>query len=320
MKNSPQSGAERGFTIIEVLLVLAVSGLILTSAAFLFNGKQATTEFDVAANQFQTQLQSTINDAGNGYNPTSSIGTYTYNFTCTGQGNAVNGTPSFTENGITSPGTGQGTNGGAQGCIFLGRVVQFSASSTVNIYTIVGDQYVWGSNPSTLATGITDASPILLANATSPTNQPFLPAASQFTLEYGAQILCIQTYATTLQPFQSASCNPGSTTIGAIAFAVGSDATSGAASGTTDNSVPADSFIPLGSPVSFSSPGSSIVANINSALLPALPATLDVNPAGGVYICLTNSTQTRSALISIGANYQEPVVNMKMHTSSGACG
>jgi prepilin-type N-terminal cleavage/methylation domain-containing protein len=54
MKTSPKLGAERGFTIIEVMIVLAVSGLILASAAALFSGKQSRTEFAVAANQFQT--------------------------------------------------------------------------------------------------------------------------------------------------------------------------------------------------------------------------------------------------------------------------
>ena len=44
-----------GFTIIEVMIVLAVSGFILASAAALFSDKQSKT-ICLAANQFQPRF------------------------------------------------------------------------------------------------------------------------------------------------------------------------------------------------------------------------------------------------------------------------
>jgi type II secretory pathway pseudopilin PulG len=317
MKTSPRSGAEMGFTIIEVLLVLAVSGMILTSAVLLFNGRQAQTEFKVAANQIQTQIQSTINDAGNGYNPTSSVsagGGLGYNFICNGQTLGVQ--PTFTQNGLLSPPTPQGTNGSSTiGCVYLGRVLVFSkASQTVNIYSVVGNQYTAGVSPQPITSGVTDSYPILLADNGS---WPFLPKPASYSLEYGSYVECIEVPTASPYNFVSSNCSPGSTNYSSIAFIIGGGATS------SDGSVSASSFIPLAAPsFSTSAPLRSQVASIDTVLLglTTSPSSVTINPPGGVYICLSDSSGKRSALISIGVNNQEPVVDMVMHTSSGVCG
>ena len=308
MKTSPKLGAERGFTIIEVMIVLAVSGLILASAAALFSGKQSRTEFAVAANQFQTQVQSIINDAGNGYNPTGST-QYKYDFSCSGYTSAP---PTFTT--ITSGYSSQGSNGPLSspsstiGCIFLGKVMDFGigspTSSQINIYSIVGDQDE--PNTSIPAEGILDSDPVLLANTAA--GQQDLPQAIHDYLEYGTYIECVQPSYSVNTVFQPSSCNPTSSLI-SVAFTINSSAS------TPGGSVSASSIVPLNEGYNLATqPTDTIsqVAAINTALT-TIPAT-SVNPAGGVYICLTDGT--RSALLSIGVDYQAPIVNMAIKTNS----
>jgi prepilin-type N-terminal cleavage/methylation domain-containing protein len=305
MKTSPHLGAERGFTIIEVMIVLAVSGLILASAAALFSNKQSKTEFAVAANQFQTQIQAIINDAGNGYNPTGSTD-YKYNFQCSGNTNAP---PTFTP-GYSS----QGSNGplsipsSTMGCIFLGKVMDFGIgspkSSQINIYSIVGNQDE--PNTSIPAEGISDSDPILLANTNA--GQQDLPQAVQDYLEYGTYIECVQPSYSVNTVFQPSSCNPTSSLI-SVAFTINSSAS------TTGGSVSASSIVPLNEADNLKTQPLDTISQVNeiNAALTTIP-TASVNPAGGVYICLTDGT--RSALLSIGVDYQAPIVNMAIKTDS----
>ncbi len=119
--------ASKGFTIMEVLIVLTITALLFLSATALISGKQDQTEFDQAINEVQSQIQQAIGDVSNGYFPSLN------NFTCTaGAGGPV----------ITSgAGAGQGTN---TGCIFIGKVLRFGiaggASEQFSTYTLAGLQ------------------------------------------------------------------------------------------------------------------------------------------------------------------------------------
>lgn len=131
MKQS--SGAE-GFTILETLIVLAITGFLLGAAALIIQNKQNQTQFSQAVGTMQTSLQKSINEVSTGYFPN------TGSFTC----------------GLVSPGnTSQppvlSTGGSAQAgtntdCILLGKVVQFAVgqgafdptSDTYNVYNVVG--------------------------------------------------------------------------------------------------------------------------------------------------------------------------------------
>ena len=132
MKNVLKKGMESGFTIIEVMVVLAVSGAILLAAIYLVGGRQNDTEFTQAINDIQSQIQETINDTINGYYP------YSASFQCSTSGAPGN--------------TGQGTSGSISGaCTFVGKALQFgvlkgdgSGNHTnpeqYETYTIAGQQ------------------------------------------------------------------------------------------------------------------------------------------------------------------------------------
>lgn len=56
-----------GFTIVETMIVLAVSAGLFLIAALYIGGKQAKTEFQVGVRDIQTQLQQIINQTESGY-------------------------------------------------------------------------------------------------------------------------------------------------------------------------------------------------------------------------------------------------------------
>lgn len=55
-----------GYTIVEVLIVLAVSGVMFVIAASFINGKQARTAFLTGTNQFSADTQAVINQVSSG--------------------------------------------------------------------------------------------------------------------------------------------------------------------------------------------------------------------------------------------------------------
>jgi type II secretory pathway pseudopilin PulG len=100
-----------GFTIVETMIVLVVSAGLAVSAMLLVNGRQNKTQFQVAINSLQQQVQQIINETASGYYPGG-------NFTC--QANALS-YPTLT--GVVAA---QGTNGD---CIFIGKALRLGAGS-----------------------------------------------------------------------------------------------------------------------------------------------------------------------------------------------
>jgi len=98
-----------GFTVVEVLIVLAVTGLLFVSAASLISGRQNQAAFDQGIQQVQSQLQQVINDVASGYYPNLA------DFTCKNTGGLLT---------ITGGSTAQGTNGD---CLFIGKTLQFGS-------------------------------------------------------------------------------------------------------------------------------------------------------------------------------------------------
>jgi len=116
-----------GFTIVEILIFLAVSSLLLVGAFSLITGQQARTEFSQSIRDIQTQIDDVINTVASGYYVKSS------DFKCT----STAGGPPNIVSGVQE----QGTN---KGCIFIGRAMQFgiqSQPSRFNTYNLVGLQY-----------------------------------------------------------------------------------------------------------------------------------------------------------------------------------
>lgn len=112
-----------GYTITEVLIVLAVSTAMFVAVVAVFSGRQARVEFTQAVRDFEARLNGIIGDVSNGF--------YDADFVCTVSG----GAPNINLNQI-------GTTGTNEDCIFLGKTLEPRISEdggkTSTIHTIVG--------------------------------------------------------------------------------------------------------------------------------------------------------------------------------------
>jgi type II secretory pathway pseudopilin PulG len=108
-----QSSAD-GFTIVETLIVLAVTAVLLVSTMLFVSGRQRKTEFAVGIRQLQQDVQRSINEAASGYNGS--------RFTCS----VVSGKPNIAVGTEAVAGTNND-------CIFIGTLYVVEASGNLGI-------------------------------------------------------------------------------------------------------------------------------------------------------------------------------------------
>lgn len=160
MKGGSKAG---GFTIIETLIVMAVSGSMFIAVVALISGKQGASQFQLAINDVTQQLQQTIGYVSNGYFSTSNV-------SCAVGGPA--GKPLLTQ--------GSGTIGTSSACLLLGDVIEFNRAPNPDqfiVYPMVGLRLAAGT--ATPATTFKDANPIAVATGNAPYNN--VPDASVAT-------------------------------------------------------------------------------------------------------------------------------------------
>jgi type II secretory pathway pseudopilin PulG len=133
----------RGFTIVEVLIFLAVSSALMVSAFTLISGSQNKAAFTQGINDVQQQIDTVINNVSNGYYAEGSAPK-----TCTVD---ATGVLSFSGSGAAK--------GTSSTCIFLGRVIVFQDGiDTFTVYNIAGKRQANGRD----VTSIADANPTII--------------------------------------------------------------------------------------------------------------------------------------------------------------
>lgn len=158
-----------GYTIVEIMIFLAVTGALFMLAMITINGQQAKADFAQGTRDFQSQVDDVINDIQNGNFPAPSG-----NFTCTASAGSA---PSFTGG---SPGD-TGLQGTHDKCVYFGKIAQFSTGSDVTVSTVVAKrQSASGLEPATF----TDARPIVPTGAAAMTEK--------FTLSGGIKVTQIK--------------------------------------------------------------------------------------------------------------------------------
>jgi len=117
--------AKSGYTIVEVLIVLAISTSLLFAAIAVFRGQQEESEFIQAVQDLNSKI---IN-----YSSQISAGTFpnSENYSCSPGGAAP---PTLSTAGANKE------LGGRDGCLFLGRAIQvIENSSDIYVYTVIGN-------------------------------------------------------------------------------------------------------------------------------------------------------------------------------------
>jgi prepilin-type N-terminal cleavage/methylation domain-containing protein len=134
-----------GFTIVESMIVLAVTGIMFVAVSAGWSGRQRSSAYQTAVRDTSSMIQQSISDVTNGYFPS------TTNFSCTSSG------------GPLSFGT-SGRQGGNDKCIFLGKSIEFSSEGGGPVqmykYTVAGYAGASGTKPTewqaTIAPRLTD--------------------------------------------------------------------------------------------------------------------------------------------------------------------
>ncbi|CAN5386820.1 hypothetical protein BH09PAT4_BH09PAT4_08300 [soil metagenome] len=113
-----------GFTIMETMIVLAVTAGLFVLIAATLGGRQRSNEFTQAINDVRTVIQQAITETQSGFYANKG------DFTCTRVGMSAN---------ISGSANTQGKN---KDCVFLGKVIQFGIAGTdpeeARVYPIVG--------------------------------------------------------------------------------------------------------------------------------------------------------------------------------------
>jgi type II secretory pathway pseudopilin PulG len=143
---------DRGYTIVEVMLFMAISGFMFVIAAGFVQGKQTGSELRQGINDVNSMTRQVVNDVGNGFFPSAS------DFRCTA--GSAGGQPLFDKVAAVE----QGTN---KDCVFMGKVIQFRAetgNSDYYIYTIAGRHYKGSPADGTIPVNFVEASPKAVYN------------------------------------------------------------------------------------------------------------------------------------------------------------
>ncbi len=274
MNDVPSQGGQSGFTIVETMIVLAVTGFMLLAALFLVVGQQSKVEFSQSVREVESAIQQGINEVGSGYYPNPG------NLDCSPGAGKLN---------ISDGSNAQGTNAD---CIFLGKAIQFGEPGVDDrqqyvVHSIAGQLNNEGM--------LTKAYPTSIApgNTTNNTGGPNFPDASTTKqLLYGLKVVSMKYF-----DGGSGSGVP----IGAVAFIseLGTFLNPGYETGTQQITL-----IPVGGTEdgvgNFVTAKETVVDRINTNL--SNPALSPPDPSGGVAICFASGSTDQSGLITIGNN------------------
>lgn len=267
--NGNQVQDTQGFTIVEVMVVLAVTGALFISAATLISGRQNKTQFTVAANNIKTQIQQVISDVSTGFYPSAN------NINCTLDN--TTGAPKFT--------AGTNTQGSNEACVFMGKAMEFGIANTDPeqfwTYSLAGLRVKANGAD---ATSISEAKPrVMVLNTASPNDATTAQSSLQNGLTTGKM-----TYTN------------GGTTRNIVAVAFISDLSQ--SSNGLVTGAQAVNVVPIESAVGQTVPNttqSSTVTSINANITTGV-----TNPSGGVSICFLSGGTQQAAVVTIGGSNQ----------------
>jgi len=145
------TAGEAGYTIVEVMIFLTVSGVLLLSALALLNGRVGHTQFSQTVQQLDSRIKSAANEASTGTYPSTS-------FSC----DVTTGAPRTNE-------LVAGEQGTRSGCIFVGKVITPASTCTspltntnctaIDVYSLVGRRTDADNHAVTTLTGVSGAKP-----------------------------------------------------------------------------------------------------------------------------------------------------------------
>jgi len=272
-----------GFTIVETMIVLAVTGVLFVIIAASLGGSENKAEFVHAIQDVQAQIQQVINQESDGYYP--NLGS----FSCTDNGSSITITPELPGN--ANP---QGDN---QGCVFLGKVIQFdpldgAAQGGYMTYTVAGCY----------------TTPVTQAPCQAPASSDFWEVdPTVVTLSSTPQLL---EYGLTISSLSTPDSIGGS--YGAIGLLMEVGSPNSLASGEFNSGAQqVDLLLLPGTKISQGS--TAAIQAINTSLQ---RNTYILNPLNGVQVCFASGGTNQSGIITIGGSGRQLLVQLKIYNDN----
>jgi len=182
-----------GYTIVEVMIVLAVSGVLFIFAALFISGKQSSTSFTTGTNEMASNIQTIVSQVENGQ--------YTdVPFTCSTQSGSI------VVNGQSLPGSTLGTN---QDCVYFGKLLHVSPAGTANSYetlTIIGSSNDTSNNYSSAVALSSNDTHVSNLNLTTSNQTPQNININNITVQNGSNTSTVWNLAI-LSSFNTADAN-----------------------------------------------------------------------------------------------------------------
>jgi len=169
MKRISKSG---GYTILEVLIVIAVTASMFVVAVIALGGRQQEVEFSQSVRDLDSKLQDIMNDVAVGF----------YNNAKVDCNTSDPGRPVLT---VSDTAVSQGSRGN---CVSIGKVLQFAPDGykdKINIYTVLGRRTAAGTGNA--IESLADAQPVLVGGTTT-SGEPLEAFVSSYQLQWGLHI------------------------------------------------------------------------------------------------------------------------------------
>lgn len=160
-----------GYSLIEALIVIAVSSTIFLGVATLFRGSRQSVDFNQAKIDVETKIKGYVNQV--------STGTFQGNNTHICSRNGATGRPIL----VASGGVSTGSN---EKCVYIGKALQFiEGTGRVYVYDVLGlrNKHVSGTDTGQAAANYSEAMTEPAGCLSSPPTPscPVEPAAGNFT-------------------------------------------------------------------------------------------------------------------------------------------
>lgn len=169
-----------GYTLIEVMIFLAVSGVLFISAVALIQGQQGRTQFSQSIRDIDSKVQQYVDEVSASYFPS------TDKYSCRlVRDLAGKDRPNVT----TLLGGNTKSVGTNENCIFLGKALQFHSNpgdvdDTLGVYSILGRR-----TKEVPVTGITGGTQTILVPSFSDANPtPTTSLVETYTLPFGSKV------------------------------------------------------------------------------------------------------------------------------------
>jgi Tfp pilus assembly protein PilE len=180
-----------GYTLLEVMIFLAISSLLLFVTNVVFSGQAARTEFVGSMNNVNSKMQDWINGVSNGLTGNTSAGSaHSGNYVCTID-------PATNAPKLTSPQSADDSvRGNAIGsnlpCVFLGKAIlandNTSDKTSLWAYTVIGKRTYANGAGTILVDNLKNAAPTAGVFNTDTSDEPEISLVEEYKIPNGAQI------------------------------------------------------------------------------------------------------------------------------------